>query len=124
MQILICRAKAAPKAFPRWGRWHGEAVTDEVLPDVALRAYDAIDVLPATRTSSVFRLKRKRFHRNPPGVYRPVLAVTPKGRLAKRSCSPPDCFRALEPFPTGEGYFWTLRHLPAKSLFAFSPHLW
>ena len=26
--ILICRAEAVPKAFPRWGRWH--EVPDEV----------------------------------------------------------------------------------------------
>ncbi len=35
-------------------------------PHVALRACVPIDVVPATRTSSVFRLNCKQFNRNPP----------------------------------------------------------
>ena len=84
-------------------------------PHVALCACVLIDVVPAIRTSSVFRLNCKQFSRNPPRAYRPVRRG-PTGPFSLKTLHwsvvqalEPlktvhwTVFRAFEPFPKGEG---------------------
>ena len=76
---LICqnqfrqrRNRKSPQDFRLSGE--GGAQRRMRFPLVALCASVLIDVVPAIRTSSVFRLNCKQFNRNPPRAYRPVLA--------------------------------------------------
>ena len=60
-------------------------------------------------TSSVFPGTMQAFSGKStiPWAYRPDLTVTPEGRLAKRSCSPLDCFPGVRS-PKGEAFGGTV----------------